>query len=198
MRATAKPHHMLSMPLAACTVWALLLYAVTPVASAAPKSGWSVFGGAASHSSSGEITKGTLQGSTFSISSSGLSIGGDYQFALSDEFSLNLFLVSSSESASSTELLIDSAGHAIWGIQGRFWMEGLLVGGHIGNYSEVLSDTNAGTSVVSTGFGSGLVVGWESEGGLFGAVQIDQVTVKASDASTNVSGTRLHVGYRWK
>ncbi|MBI3993068.1 MAG: hypothetical protein HY342_07325 [Candidatus Lambdaproteobacteria bacterium] len=183
----------------AAAAWLIIWGVATAgVAQAAPGSGFAVFGGFASHNSSGKITKGALTGQTFSLSSSGLSIGGDYQFALSDAVSLNLLLASSSESVSSDELAVDTTGHGILGVEGRLWFNELFIGAHFGNYSEVLIESSSGLSVSLSGFGTGFIVGWESPEGLFLSGQVDQAALTAADAEADLSGVRVQIGYRWK
>ena len=71
--------------------FALFLVFVLPVglATAVPKQGFGLFGGFASHTSNVEITKGVLDGTKVDVSSSGLSIGGDYQLPVADAVSIN-------------------------------------------------------------------------------------------------------------
>ena len=61
-------------------------------AEAMPENGFGLYGGFASHSADGTFTVPPLTGTNFSYSSSGLSIGIDYQIALGESFSFNPFL----------------------------------------------------------------------------------------------------------
>ena len=179
---------------------ALLLLFSAGAAFADPKSGFSVNAGLASHSMS--IANAAP---AFSYDSSGLSLGIDYQIALSKSFSLNPFLMTSGETVSgycsgglcaspSTEV---TSGHGIIGLQLRYWINDIFVGGHITSYSEVLD--NGTSNVNASGPGAGLAVGWEKhDGGLYVMGQLDGATLKYSDADVDLSGVRLSVGYRWK
>ena len=166
-------------------------------AEARPESGFGLFGGFASHSADGTFTIPPFTGINFSYSSSGLSIGIDYQIAMGENISFSPFLVSSSEGTSGDLASGVDAGHGILGIQLRYWMEDLFLGGHFGNYSEVLSGGPGGDNSAS-GFGFGFIVGLEQESGLFFSGQYDTFTVNYSDADVDLTGIRLHIGYRWK
>lgn len=128
----------------------VVLFAVlTSTAMAEPKNGFGLNAGYANHSRD--------CGGCAGSNTSGLSIGLDYQFSLSDKFSINPFLMSSSETSSNVSNV--SLGHGIVGAQLRYWNEDVFFGGHIANYSEVLN--GGGFSLSGTGIGSGLVAGWE-------------------------------------
>ena len=161
---------------------------------AAPKNGFGFNAGLASHDMQADMKYG---GGTLTYSSSGLSLGIDYQIALSDTLSLNPFFMTSGESASGDTASGTSAGHGILGLQLRYWMNDVFIGGHVASYSEVLSDAIASTSASGSGFG--LVAGWEQpKGGLFVMGQLDKATIAYSDADVDMTGFRLSVGYRWK
>lgn len=167
-------------------------------ASAAPANGWSLYGGLASHSTSGKFVQGFASRTSFEIESSGLSIGGDYQFEMNKNFSLNIIFMTSSESASSERLIIDTSSHQILGLQGRIWAKEVFFGAQIGRYSEIVSDSKSGSSVLLAGTGYGMVVGWEAKSGLFFSGQFDFAVVSSADAESNLAGLRIHVGFRWK
>lgn len=170
---------------------AILFALFTGTAVAEPKNGFGLNAGLASHNMKDQCTSCT------SYSSSGLSLGLDYQIAFAQQFSISPFLMGSSESTSVSGV---SAGHGILGAQLRYWVGDMFFGGHLGNYSEVLS--NGGTSISGSGGGAGLVAGWEKpDGGLYVMGQLDSATVKWSNsiyADTKISAFRLSVGYRWK
>ncbi len=163
---------------------------------AEPHDGYGLSGGLAVQEIDGTF-KPPLSG-RIEYSGIGLSIGFDYQFVLSPDFSLNPFLMSSSESVSSDDLIATDAGHGILGIQGRYWFANdFFVGVHIGSYSEVLSVGSS--SVSATGFGYGIAAGWENpDGGLTVAGQMDSVPIRYADSDVDLTGFRLSVGYRWK
>jgi len=167
-------------------------------ATAAPKNGFAVFGGMASHSASGKFTLPPDTGTPFSYSSSGLSIGIDYQIALGDSWSLDPFLMSSGESTGGDLNPGVTAGHGILGLGVRYWPGDFFVGAHIGNYSEVLSGSTGG-SLSASGGGVGLSAGWESPtGGLFVFGQLDSFSLSYPDADVDETAVRLQIGYRWK
>ncbi len=163
-------------------------------ASAKPQNGWGLYGGLATHRLDGKLWDST----PLSYTSTGLSIGVDYQYALSPEFSLNPFLVSSSESTSGDTASGVTAGHGILGLEGRYWFENnMFIGVHLGSYSEVLSNDWSVSS--GNGFGFGMTVGWESPtDGLFLMGQLDSCRISYSDANLDMTGVRLSIGYRWK
>lgn len=168
---------------------AMLFALLTGTAVAEPKNGFGLNAGLASHSMEDQCAFCT------SYSSSGLSLGLDYQFALSDKFSISPFLMSSGESTSVSGV---TAGHGILGAQLRYWAGDMFFGGHLGRYTEVLS--GGGISMSGSGGGAGLVAGWEKpNGGLYVMGQVDSATVKWSGfADTKISAFRFSVGYRWK
>jgi len=157
---------------------------------AEPKNGFGLNAGTASHNRD--------CGGCTGSSTSGLSLGMDYQFALSDKFSLSPFLMTSSESSSNVSGV--AVGHGILGAQLRYWAGDMFFGGHLGSYSEVL--VSGGTSVSGTGGGSGLVAGWEKpDGGLYVMGQFDSAKVTYSslgNSDIKFTAFRLSVGYRWK
>lgn len=157
---------------------------------AGPQNGFGLNAGLASHSMSDPAG---------SYKSSGLSLGLDYQFAISDNLSISPFLMSSGESTDMTSV---TAGHGILGVQLRYWAGDTFFGGHLGGYSEVLTASVGSLSVSSSGSGggAGLVAGWENpDGGLYVMGQLDSATIKYSgSADTKMSAFRFSVGYRWK
>ena len=167
---------------------AMLFVLLTGAAIAEPKNGFGLNAGLASHS---RDCNGCI-----ASSSSGLSLGLDYQFALSDNFSISPFLMTSGESNS--KLSGTTVGHGILGAQLRYWAGETFFGGHLGSYSEVI--TNGAVSLSGTGGGVGLVAGWEKmDGGLYVMGQLDSAKVKYSAlADIKFSALRLSVGYRWK
>jgi hypothetical protein len=166
---------------------AMLFALLTGTAVAEPKNGFGLNAGLASHSRD--------CGGCAGSSTSGLSIGLDYQFALSDKFSLSPFLMTSAESTSVSGI---TAGHGILGAQLRYWVGEMFFGGHLGVYSEVL--VNGPTSLSGSGVGGGLVAGWEKQdGGLYFMGQLDSATVAYSGlGDVPFTAFRLSAGYRWK
>jgi hypothetical protein len=181
----------------------VLLTICTGTAFAEPKSGFGLNVGAANNKMSGTTIPG---GAAYSYTSQGLSVGIDYQFAVSKKFSINPLLMSSSEDFSGTTLQAGTTGgHVIFGVQLRYWIDDVFIGGQIDNYGEVLSlsSTVAGTTTttdtVGGGRGRGLVIGWEPSGSkLFVMGQIDAANLSYTSANVNLTGARVSVGYRWK
>lgn len=162
-------------------------------AQAAPKSGFGLDAGLATQHMTGPAA-GSYQGT-------GVSIGIDYQIAVSDSFSINPFLMSSAENTSGNVTAGTKSAHGILGLQLRYWINDMFIGGHLASYSEVLSNTtgNITTSTSVNGGGLGLVAGWEDpNGGLFVMGQLDSANLKYPATTNKLSGFRLSLGYRWK
>lgn len=174
------------------------LLAVSPhVFAEQPANGFGLFGGVSSHSMS-------PSNASADYSSSGLSLGIDYQFGLTDSFSLNPFLMSAGENVSGG-ITNSTAGHGILGVEGRYWINSeYFLGAHIGSYSEVLQSNSSNVSTSASGGGLGLTAGWEnnSKGGNFDGVfvvlQVDKAKIRYDGNDVGLSGLRLHIGYRWK
>jgi len=168
---------------------AALFILFTGTALAEPKNGFGLNGGLASHSRD--------CGGCTANSTSGVSIGLDYQFAVSDKMSISPFLMSSGET-SSAATSGTTVGHGILGVELRYWPGDYFIGGHLGSYSEVIS--NSGVSISGSGGGAGVVAGWENpDGGLYVMGQLDSAKVSYSGFSdVSFTAFRLSVGYRWK
>ncbi len=159
---------------------------------AGPKDGIGVNGG---------LTTQHMTSPAGSYQSSGVSLGVDYQIALSESVSLNPFLMSSGESVSGTVPTGNNASHGILGLQLRYWIDNVFIGGHLAAYNETLSlkTGNVTTSTTAGGGGGGLVVGWEKpDGGLFVMGQLDSANIKYQTYTSKQTGFRLSIGYRWK
>ena len=141
----------------------------------------------------------TPQSGGATYSSAGLSLGLDYQFALSRQFSLNPFLMTSGESSSVSNVTIN---HGIAGLELRYWTDSnLFFGAHLASYSEVQTLTVGALTLSASGSGTGvgLVAGWENpQGGFFAMGQVDGADINYSGNVTKMSGMRLSIGYRWK
>lgn len=136
-----------------------------------------------------------------SYQSSGLSLGLDYQIAISPDFSINPFLMTSGENASGAVVPGTTAGHGILGVQLRYWIDDIFIGAHLASYSEVLSNAVGNTTVSTTanGGGAGLVMGWEDpKGGMFVMGQLDSAKFQYTGSTSKLSAVRLSIGYRWK
>lgn len=167
---------------------AMLFTLLTGTALAGPQNGFGLNAGLVGHSRD--------CGGCVADSTSGLSLGLDYQFALSDNLSISPFLMTSAESNSNASGTV--VGHGILGAQLRYWAGDMFFGGHLGGYSEVI--TNGGLSLSGSGGGAGLVAGWENpDGGLYVMGQLDSATIEYSGlADIKFSAFRLSMGYRWK
>lgn len=175
---------------------AALLALGTAAAQAEPQSGFSVNGGLTSSSSTGNYTLPPPGPVTYS--SSGLSLGIDYQIALNQNLSLNPFLMLSGESGGGS-LTGTNVSHNILGLQLRYWAGDMFVGGHIGSYTEVVTDPFTQLSITGSGGGFGLVGGWENPvGGLYVMGQFDHASINYVDAALTMNAFRMSVGYRWK
>lgn len=162
-------------------------------AQAEPKNGFALDAGLTSHRMTNPVT-GNYQ-------STGVSLGLDYQFAVSDSLSLNPFLMTSGETVSGSVAAGTMAGHGMLGLQLRYWIDNAFIGAHLAGYSEVLSNTtgNVTTSTSAHGGGLGLTAGWEKpDGGLFVVGQLDSANLKYPTSTSKMSGFRLSMGYRWK
>lgn len=167
---------------------AILFASLAGTAWAEPQNGFSLNAGSSSHTRD--------CGGCVGSSTAGLSIGVDYQFAISDTLSFNPFLMSSGETNSNMPGA--TVGHGIVGAQLRYWTGDMFLGGHVGSYSEVIS--SGGLSLSGTGGGAGLVAGWEKpDGGLYVMGQYDSAKVNYSGLTEiKFTAFRLSVGYRWK
>jgi hypothetical protein len=167
---------------------AVMFVLLTSTAWAEPKNGFGLNAGLVGHNRD--------CGGCLGSSTTGVSIGLDYQFALSDKFSISPFLMTSGETNSN--LSGTTVNHGILGAQLRYWTGDAFFGGHLGAYSEVLS--NGGVSLTGNGGGAGLVAGWEKpDGGMYFMGQFDSATIRYSGLSdVKFTAFRLSIGYRWK
>lgn len=170
---------------------AALFALLTGTAVAEPKNGFGLNAGLVSHS---------MKDTGGSATSSGVSLGLDYQFALSDNWSISPFLMTSGETTNVSGI---TANHGILGAQLRYWAGDIFFGGHLGSYSEVFTATagSLSASISGSGGGAGLVAGWEKpDGGLYVMGQLDSATIDYPSpvADTKFSAFRLSAGYRWK
>jgi hypothetical protein len=171
---------------------------------AEPKSGFGLNAGMASNNMSGTTLPG---GTAYSYASTGLSVGADYQFVVSDSFSINPLLMSSGEDFSGTTLQTGTTGgHGIFGVQLRYWVDDIFIGAHVAKYLELLStvatvnaNTTTTTDTNALGGGRGLVSGWEpSSSEWFVMGQVDTASIDYLNANVKLTGFRLSVGYRWE
>jgi hypothetical protein len=154
----------------------LLMFSAS--AFAAPQNGIGAYGGLIS------ATEG-------SSGSNGLSLGMDAQFAVSENWSLNPYLMLSAERDS------DSASRAdgLAGLQLRRWFGEWFVGGHIFEHDRIVY-SNGNAQYSAYGVAVGVLAGVEYTNGWGAEVQTD------SFESSNTSGIqrnaiRLNLSYRW-
>ena len=167
---------------------AALFVLLTGTALAEPRNGFGLNAGLASHNRD--------CGGCIGSSTTGLSIGLDYQFALSNKFSISPFLMTSGETSSNVSGI--AVNHGIVGAELRYWVGDAFFGGHLGSYSEVFS--SGGVSLTGNGGGAGLVAGWEKpDGGMYFMGQVDSATIRFSGfQDVKLAAFRLSMGYRWK
>jgi hypothetical protein len=171
-----------------------LMAATTSGAQAKPVAGFGLDAGLIA-SRMNDPVAGSYQGN-------GLSLGLDYQFAVSESLSLNPFLMTSVESATGGNLQSGTrAMHDNFGLELRYWISNAFVGAHLFSQTEVLAHTvgNVTTSTTASGGGFGLVGGWEDPAsGLFVMGQLDGARLHYPTSTTKASEARLSIGYRWK
>lgn len=180
-----------------------LLTICAGTALAEPKSGFGLSVGGTSNNLSGTTITG---GTAYSYSSTGLSTGIDYQFAVSKSFSINPLMMSSGEDFSGTTLQSGTTGgHGLIGVQLRYWLDDFFIGGHVAKYVELLSvastvnGSTTTTDTVGSGSGRGLVIGWEPSGSKWFVMgQVDSASISYLSADVKQTGARISVGYRWK
>lgn len=159
-----------------CLQTALLVYSATVFAT--PQNGIGAYGGFIS----------ATEGST---GSSGLSLGMDAQFAVSENWSLNPYLMLSAERDS------DSASRAdgLAGLQLRRWFGEWFVGGHMFDHDRIVY-SNGNTQYSAYGVAWGMLAGVEYANGWGAEVQTD--TFESSNTSGILrNAIRLNLTYRW-
>lgn len=174
-----------------------LLTICVSTAFAEPKNGFGLSAGWTSNNMSGTTIPG---GTAYSYSSSGLDSGLDYQFALSDRLSINPFFMVSSENASSTTpQSVTNIIHSLVGLQLRYWINNVFIGGHVEDYVEDIYASSASTATsVGAGVGKGLLIGWESAKGAYIMASIDAANISNSSSNVSLTGFRISFGRRWK
>jgi hypothetical protein len=167
---------------------------------AEPKSGFGFNTGWTSNKMSGvAIPSGTAY--SYDSVSTAPGAGLDYQFAISDRLSFNPFLMATREDANGTTLQSGTfLIHSLVGLQFRYWINNMFIGGHVDDYVEDVYPTSSATtaSSVGSGLGKGLVVGWENSGGEYIMAQVDAANISNSSSNVNLTGFRISAGWRWK
>ena len=173
-----------------CIAFLLVAASWQTAALAAPPKGFGIMFGSIE-------TDRTAQDGTPLPASQGSSIGVDYQWSMSDAFTLNLALHSSAETFPSIPGVDVGHGAIIFG--GRLWFgDTVFIGLHIGSYSEVLS--SGPIQINGAGGGSGFEAGVEFDQGFFIGFSVDSATVEydlIGALPTDITTTRLHLGYRF-
>lgn len=155
-----------------------LAWAAAP-AWAQPVNGLGAFAGYAHHWFNEDLT------------SAGLSLAGDAQFAVNERWSLNPILQLSQEQASG--VLSGTVRNAAIALQLRAWMGAFYAGAHVGLYYRYFEGGFAPASRSTSG--GGIAAGWEGAGGWVLGAQVDAPEPRARPLAY---GARLHVGYRWR
>jgi hypothetical protein len=162
----------------AAATLALALACSAAAVQAQPANGLGAFAGYAYHWFNKDLT------------SAGLSLAGDAQFAINDRWSLNPILQLSQEQASGAiSGTVRNAGIAL---QLRGWMGAFYAGVHAGLYYRYFEGGFAPASRSTSG--GGVAAGWEGSGGWILGAQVDAPEPRVSPVAY---GVRLHVGYRW-
>ena len=127
-------------------------------------------------------------------SSSGVSLGGDAQFALNARWSLNPYLMVSYERCKAlNQNLSDNLG----GIQARRWFDQVYFGPHVFFHDRLLY---TGGRVTSSQYGPGIgaVLGWEGVSCFSVGAQVDALVAQFLNSVDRRNAVRVYVGYRWK
>lgn len=148
------------------------------VASAAPQNGIGAYAGLIGATENGTTSK-------------GLSLGVGAQFVISNEWSLNPYLLVSAERAPDSKTVSDGLA----GLHLRRWFGDWFVGAQVFVHDRIVSGSG---NVQSSAYGlaAGALAGFEYASGWGAEVQTD------SFESTNTTGVRrnairLHLTYRW-
>jgi hypothetical protein len=168
--------------------WAASAFAV-------PRTGVGVMGGFAAHAFEIRPNGGTA----ISGSSSGTSLGLDFQLAYPRQMSFNLILLTSTESPDgnlgSTYSEVD---HGALAAQFRYWFDNWFLGAQAGNAYQISSLKAGGSTATGVGLGLGVLGGGELESGLFFVCQIDAARVTYGNGNGSFEGVRLQVGQRFR
>ena len=163
------------------------------------ESGFGIFGG---------LSNANISGTGSDTDFTGFDFGIDYQFAISDGFSLNLFAIQSSGDGDDVVLppftIEQELDLTIVGLQARFWFDNLFLGAQLSSVKPTLTVTIqplglSGSGSGGSGGGVGGVIGFESDGGFMIYVQHDIFsTDNAGGTSTDFTSTVFNVGFRFK
>jgi hypothetical protein len=127
-------------------------------------------------------------------SSGGASLGGDAQFVLNPQWSINPYLMVSYErSKALKQNLSDNLG----GIQARYWFDRIYVGPQVFFHDRLLYQ---GGRVSSSTYGPGIgaVLGWEGPSGCSVGAQLDALESQFGTGVAQRNALRVYLGYRWK
>lgn len=124
----------------------------------------------------------------------GFTLAGDAQFAASDSWSINPYLLVSDEHGD-----LGSESNNVAGMQFRYWMDGVFVAPQILFHDRMLHSQGQGSTY---GAGLGIAVGWEGDNGWILQLQYNtfegQFFSGFSDRSTARSDFGVQLGYRWR
>lgn len=163
-------------------------------ASAEPKNGVGVF------AATGTTTYTETEGGEEYVRSA-IGTGIDYQFALGKSLSISPYLEKSGGS-NPPESFPDAATIEVSsiGVQARYWLGGLFLGIHAGQYVLATSSASFSVDISAAAAGQGFIMGFEAEQGWFIAVRSDTADglILADNPTVDVNSNRLLFGYRWK
>ncbi len=194
---------MLSTKRLSLALAAVMIGTITSVpAMGQARSGFSLFGGFAAHH--GQIDFVDPARARINYDSKGYYIGVDYQHSIWGVLSLGIVLSGTMEDS---EDLKGTIGHGLWALQLRGWVrEDFFLGGHVGLYSLAFDVPDVAPRQLSgSGTGYGLVVGGEGKN-WFWTLQVDDFRIPKFEqspglsevnASAEITGVRVHLGYRW-
>lgn len=149
----------------------------SPFASSAPQNGMGVY-------------LGVISASENTVASNGLSLGGDAQFALNNDWSLNPYLMLSAERDANSKTIADGLA----GVSLRRWLGEWFVGGQVFEHDRLIID-NSAVQNSAYGLGGGIVAGIEYANGWGAAAQADFEPNYSTNTQRNA--LRVHLTYRW-
>jgi hypothetical protein len=162
-----------------------------------PQQGPALIGGVAIHK--GDVVVANSQVTDFV--SGGLSVGVEYQWVLSPEFTWATYGQTSVEAIDgSAAKSYEATFHNALGAEFRYWEGSKYVGVHGAAYQEAML-AKSGTGAKNTqapGWALGLTGGWEGNSGWLVTLQVDLAQVTYTNAVHGLTGIRAGIGYRWK
>lgn len=129
-----------------------------------------------------------------SVTSGGLSFGGDAQFAINEKWSLNPMLLTSIEKASNSNTVYDF----LIGSQFRYWQNEWFSGVQIFEHARLIYG-NGRTKSSSYGVSGGALAGFENDDGKGVELQFEVEPNYSVNQNTSFYryAVRLNLTYRW-